>query len=124
MGQRLNLEITYKGECVANAYYHWSGFSDSALNTILDACCAYEKDFAVDKESATILAVLMLEATGAGLKKKKFLFTRNYARQMILNIRQGLMGITDGSVFQKKAWEKQDAVRNQIRQLRFLIKNA
>lgn len=71
MGQRLNLEITYKGECVANAYYHWSGFSDSALNTILDACCAYEKDFAVDKESATILAVLMLEATGAGLKKKE-----------------------------------------------------
>lgn len=32
MGQRLNIEIVKNGEVLANSYYHWSGFSDCAVN--------------------------------------------------------------------------------------------
>lgn len=32
MGQRLNIEILKNGEVLANSYYHWSGFSNSAIN--------------------------------------------------------------------------------------------
>ena len=32
MGQRLNIEITKNGNVLANSYYHWSAYSDCALN--------------------------------------------------------------------------------------------
>lgn len=28
MGQRLNIEIHENGKCLANAYYHWSGYTE------------------------------------------------------------------------------------------------
>ena len=31
MGQRLNIEIWNEGKRLANAYYHWSGYSFSTL---------------------------------------------------------------------------------------------
>lgn len=40
MGQRLNIEIVNGDTCLANAYYHWSGYTLSACDLtmkILDA---------------------------------------------------------------------------------------
>ena len=31
MGQRLNIEIHEGEKCLANAYYHWSGYTQDAL---------------------------------------------------------------------------------------------
>lgn len=31
MGQRLNIEIHENGKCLANAYYHWSAYTQTAL---------------------------------------------------------------------------------------------
>lgn len=31
MGQRLNLSINKNGKVLANCYYHWSGYTNSAI---------------------------------------------------------------------------------------------
>lgn len=31
MGQRLNIEIIREGNLLTNAYYHWSGYTSSAI---------------------------------------------------------------------------------------------
>lgn len=37
MGQRLNLEITIGENVLANAYYHWSGYTTSSLKLVESA---------------------------------------------------------------------------------------
>jgi len=42
MGQRLNIEIISNGKCLANAYYHWSAYSDSAIDLAIKIVRKYE----------------------------------------------------------------------------------
>ena len=62
----LNLEIIYNGECIANAYYHWGGYSYSALELLVQAGKAFRPGIK-DKHEAVKLAVEMLESAGAKL---------------------------------------------------------
>ncbi len=84
MGQRLNVEIVEDGKTLANAYYHWGGYTDSALaatkailnhinttktmpdNTQSELCDKYNACFSPEKTSI-IEAIKMLESTEAGL---------------------------------------------------------
>lgn len=64
MGQRLNIEIRKDDKVLANAYYHWSGYTSSALgltNEIL------ENIDNVNFDNDVVRAVKLLEVTGAGL---------------------------------------------------------
>ena len=42
MGQRLNIEIWNESKRLANAYYHWSGYTSSTLDETMKY---YEEEF-------------------------------------------------------------------------------
>lgn len=65
MGQRLNLEIVDNREVLANAYYHWSAYTGSAIE-LTEAAIGAFYDAPADI-SQLGLAVFMLQKTGAGI---------------------------------------------------------
>lgn len=72
MGQRLNIEIVKNGDVLANSYYHWSGFSNSAVNLTIDIIKTFDyvKRYQVEKyinNQDLLFAIRLLEITGAGL---------------------------------------------------------
>lgn len=68
MGQRLNIEIVSGGEVIANAYYHWSAYTRSAIGLAKEAIAAYEH-LANQCKDELALAIRMLEETGAGVNE-------------------------------------------------------
>ena len=69
MGQRLNLEIQKDNKPVANAYYHWSGFTVYALE-IAQKAVAYLRNDTSANDLA--LAVQALISTGASLTESEW----------------------------------------------------
>ena len=75
MGQRLNLEIRYGKEVLANAYYHWSAYTNSTLelaNTIVEEII--NKNIKFNRllwHERIMEAVKVLELTGAGVNKEE-----------------------------------------------------
>jgi hypothetical protein len=69
MGQRLNMEIYAGGEAVANCYFHWSGYTRSALRhtakliTAFHAMQEKKESFPTDTE----LAIVLFQRIGAGV---------------------------------------------------------
>lgn len=49
MGQRLNIEVHYDGELLANAYYHWSAYTSSSLNLLGKVIEAYKNRTEINK---------------------------------------------------------------------------
>ena len=71
MGERLNLEIRYNNKPLANSYYHWSGYTRSALElteNILDEMISrnWLTGWNNSKESI-VKAIRLLETTEAGM---------------------------------------------------------
>lgn len=64
MGQRLNLEIVYGDNVLANSYYHWSGFTRSSLEVARKALEVFD-DTRTKGYERYELALDMLEHTGA-----------------------------------------------------------
>jgi hypothetical protein len=54
MGQRLNLEFQYGDKVIANAYYHWSGYTIDSLIELLTVHELMEYDNIHDEKSAII----------------------------------------------------------------------
>lgn len=54
MGQRLNLEFQYGDKVIANAYYHWSGYTIDSLVELLAVHELIEYDNIHDEKSAII----------------------------------------------------------------------
>jgi len=72
MGQRLVLSVTYKGNELANAYYHWSGYTSPAFtlcNMLYHAVGALRDGGEKDN---FLLAIKALEATGAGFDNESY----------------------------------------------------
>lgn len=74
MGQRLNIEIKKKDKVLANCYYHWSGFSNSAVNLALDIIKNFEYIDKFETKDPTnnkdlLFAIKLLEKTGAGVNE-------------------------------------------------------
>lgn len=72
MGQRLNIEIVKNGEVLANSYYHWSGYSNSAVDLTIKIIEEFEyiKKCKVEqyiKNQDLLFAIRLLEETGAGV---------------------------------------------------------
>lgn len=68
MGQRLAINIQSDGKLLANAYYHWGGYTSSSLklaNTIFESGLLTDA-FIKAVASPTQYAIKLLEFTGAG----------------------------------------------------------
>lgn len=103
MGQRLNLQIEYEGTPLANAYYHWSAYSTSAASLASEAVNAYYDIINEEPDiNSVLLAVRMLEATGAGFNETEIkllevsssMFLKHYHVRKSINRNEGLISIT------------------------------
>lgn len=115
MGQRLNLEIhdgnyTPKkrmGRLVANAYYHWSGYSESAIEILKVALDELKNS---DENDPFLRAIKALEATGAGLTDKE----RSYAKDELKGYtpkpcdgrNDGLIAVSPDGTKDTRVWEE------------------
>ena len=111
MGQRLNIQIeandidTNKTEVLANCYYHWSGYTSSAMelvNEIVDSGI-YELDILDPVEKA----IRLLEATGAGLAKNELTDTYNTPKYKVATGRNsGIIAISEEGTDRVADWEE------------------
>ena len=86
MGQRLNIEIKLNETVLFNCYYHWSGYTESALELTKLALSAYNKkpNYSTDYYN---IAVKMLLATGASFNSTEhrayWAYVKEYNRQLM-----------------------------------------
>lgn len=117
MGQRLNIEIVKKGKVLANSYYHWSGFSNSAVNLVIRIIQNYEyiKKHNVEgyiKNQDLLFAIRLLEETGAGLNDINTV--RKILKDETMNLKlkecrgrdEGIIGITQEDIEETRDWEE------------------
>src|SRR5574344_363439 len=113
MGQRLNIQIemnipdSNESKVLANAYYHWSGYTSSAyelVKSIADSpYCCEDCTFTDPVEKA----IRLLEATGAGLSKEEF--TEAYPEgkyKLSTNRNDGLIAISIEGIQETQHWEE------------------
>lgn len=108
MGQRLVAEIYNGNQRLANAYYHWSGYTISSID-ILEQIVDYleQHDYMPPTE---MLAIRALEATGAGLVGS----SREYMQQEYPNIifqeclgrSEGMIAITEEQMSDYFMWNE------------------
>lgn len=122
MGQRLDLEISYKGERLANAYYHWSAYTDCALELtkkVIDTIRAIEEGKEGDKDMTPIeKAIYLLEKTGAGFtrneigriieeaRRENVPEIRNSLFYMAKDRNKGLLAITEEGMDETEEWQE------------------
>lgn len=96
MGQRLNIEILKNGKVLANSYYHWSAYSDSAINLAIMIIKGFDyikrnKCEEYIENQDLLFAIRLLEATGAGVtdieKTRKLL--KDSTKNLKLNYCEG-----------------------------------
>lgn len=111
MGQRLNMEVCYDGEVLANAYYHWSAYTSSSLNILEAVINAYNKRTEINPLR---VAVEILQATGAGVngdernrisKDTDGKFAGIEFKDAI-NRNEGLLAVTDEGIENTRRWEE------------------
>lgn len=111
MGQRLNIEVYYDGEVLANAYYHWSAYTTSSLCLLEEVLDAYSKSSEI---SPLKIAVEILQATGTGVneeervrisadKEGKF---SNIEFRDATNRNDGLLAVTETGIKDTRLWEE------------------
>lgn len=109
MGQRLNVEIWNNGKVLANAYYHWSAYTDSAAD-IVTAALDYIKNNPMKDDNDLLYAIRILEATGAGLTDRevehaKMLPVLDGETFAECNGRNdGLCGISENEIASTRSW--------------------
>jgi hypothetical protein len=108
MGQRLNIEIKNNDRTLANAYYHWSGYTESSLE-LTEAIINYIKknEIKPDVESA----IKLLEHTGATFNESAW---NDAVSEGIVSGKlkkcdgrnAGLIGVTQGAMKETRSWEE------------------
>ena len=116
MGQRLVVNIVKDNIVLANSYYHWSGYTDSALCITVDCI----KRFAETKYEDDIeKAIDMLYATGAGMElaeENNKVFFEHKAKNPFFSIpfvkgtdrNSGLIAIAKDSITESQNWSEGD----------------
>ena len=111
MGQRLNIQIeannptTDKTEVLANCYYHWSGYTFSAMELVNEIVNSgiYKLDILDPVEKA----IRLLEATGAGLAEDELTDTYNTPKYKVSTDRNsGLIAISEEGTNRVAGWEE------------------
>lgn len=108
MGQRLNIEIEENDEVLANAYYHWSGYTSSALEITKIILNNLLK---VNYENRTINAVKLLETTGAKLTKNEITYilkeipeANKFSFEVATDRNEGLIAISEEEKQETRDW--------------------
>ena len=107
MGQRLNIEIISESKVLANAYYHWSAYTETALELTGIVIKAYKETQSSDNYKQR--AVWALQATGAGLpeEEKKTISAKNLKGLTECKGRDyGLIAVSDKSIQETRYWEE------------------
>lgn len=107
MGQRLNIEIVENGKCLANAYYHWSAYTDSSYDLARNIINAIPT---INEENSVLRAIRLLEVTGARLMEDDL----DYAKEIGLGAdfetansrNDGLISITEKSINETRNWQE------------------
>ena len=111
MGQRLNIQIeannptTDKTEVLANCYYHWSGYTSSAMELVKEIVDSgiYNLDILDPVEKA----IRLLEVTGAGLAEDELTDTYNTPKYKVSTSRNdGLIAISEEGTNSVSEWEE------------------
>lgn len=113
MGQRLNIEFIVKDETIVNCYYHWSGFSDSAMRHTKELIHHLQDyDFSnLPEEEIKFIVIRALEDFGARLEERdieearKLYPERKFSNEGI-DRNEGLIGITKQSMDNTRGWEE------------------
>lgn len=111
MGQRLNIEIKKDSKVLANAYYHWSAYTSSALQMLGDILSGIDE---VEASSDIEQAVRLLELTGAGvtgrerdlIQKSSLNNVINFAIQPAVDRNEGLLAVTEEGIQETREWEE------------------
>lgn len=110
MGQRLNIEIKNGEAELANCYYHWSAFSNSALQLTKKIVDAYNCS---DKNISLQLAVNILQTTGAGISLSERLYMIRESKGFddivfsnAIDRNRGLIFITKCGMNVTRRWEE------------------
>ena len=111
MGQRLNIQIeandtdTNETKVLANCYYHWSGYTSSAMDLVNEIVKSgiYNLDILDPVEKA----IRLLEATGAGLAEDELTETYNTPKYKVSTSRNdGLIAISEEGTDRVADWEE------------------
>ena len=107
MGQRLNIEIHRGEKALANAYYHWSAYTQSALELTQEIISTIEE---VKESDPVVEAVRLLEATGAGMppqEKERVNQVRDVSIFKDSTDRSsGLISITNEGIAETREWQE------------------
>jgi len=115
MGQRLNLEIhdsKVKGNWnlpTASAYYHWSGYSESAVEILQIALKALKE---TDEPDGLLRAIKVLQATGAEMpvdelnRAKEAEMITDWLPTKAADRNDGLIAITEHGMKETRTWEE------------------
>lgn len=108
MGQRLNIEIWNKGKCLANAYYHWSAYTDSSCELVLKLL---DTATGIGYPENNREAIKLLEHTGAGLTEEERyeMQQRGYDIEEFrpcIDRNNGLIAVSDGGIKRTRFWEE------------------
>ena len=105
MGQRLNIQFEDNTGVLANAYYHWSGYTSSAMlltNQIISSDLIDDTSI-----SNKVKAVKLLELTGAGLTKEEF--NDDFPSHLYKESKDrtsGLIAISKEGIEETQSWEE------------------
>lgn len=118
MGQRLNIEIVKNDKLLANSYYHWSGYSDCAINLAIkiinnfDYIKKYKVENVTDKDM--LFAIRLLEETGAGTNESEMkgtiekigLIDENVVLKECRGRDEGIIEISEEGMGENRYWEE------------------
>ena len=107
MGQRLNIEIRKDDKVLANAYYHWSGYTSSALDLTDEILKNIDN---VNFDNDVVRAVKLLEVTGAGLTSSEIVIInsciRNINFKKAIDRSEGFIAISEKEIEDTQYWEE------------------
>ena len=119
MGQRLNIQIEMdipnSGEpkVLANAYYHWSGYTSPAYELVKYIADSHYCDEDCTFTDPVEKAIRLLEATGAGLTEDEF--TEEYPEskyKKATSRNNGLIAISEKGMLETQNWEEAIVIIN------------
>lgn len=111
MGQRLNFEVCYDGKVLANAYYHRSAYTSSALGILGEVIKAYNNRTEINPLR---VAVEILQATGAGVNEsERELIAKETDGKFsgiefndAIDRNKGLLSVTEKGINDTRYWEE------------------
>lgn len=108
MGQRLNIEIHKDGQVLANAYYHWSGYTSSSME-LLNEIMLVGFPTVKHPDNDILYAVWLLQTTGAGIPDNRRASDRCkdfYALTPCHDRNEGIISVDDKDIVETRHWEE------------------